>query len=116
MLTARPCSKPAKPGPGMYMLLYGHVGIYQRDGIGHANSDQRAGAGAVSRRDRGQLSGRPSLVNGRAERGGGAGDPAERRCARLLIAEAETRRERIVRALILRRVGADRQRGGRPRC
>src|ERR1700726_4704504 len=91
-----------KPGPGMFVLLSGHVAIPQRDGLGHVTPviDQSPGQFLA---EIGQLSGRVALVDGHAE-----GDvetlliPPERLRA-LLVAEADLG-ERIMRALILRRV------------
>ncbi|MCP4619795.1 MAG: FAD-dependent oxidoreductase [Bradyrhizobium sp.] len=91
-----------KPGPGMFVVLAGHVSITQRDGLGHVTPiiDQPPGQFLA---EIGQLSGRVALVDGHAE-----GDvetlliPPERLRA-LLVAEADLG-ERIMRALILRRV------------
>src|SRR5215813_921074 len=91
-----------KPGPGMFVVLSGHVLITQRDGLGHVTPiiDQPPGQFLA---EIGQLSGRVALVDGCAE-----GDvetlliPPERLRA-LLVAEADLG-ERIMRALILRRV------------
>ena len=91
-----------KPGPGMFVVLSGHVCVTQRDGFGRVSpvADQCAGQFLA---EIGQLSGRMALVDGRAE-----GDvetlliPPERLRA-LLVAEADLG-ERIMRALILRRV------------
>jgi thioredoxin reductase (NADPH) len=91
-----------KPGPGMFVVLSGHVAITQRDGLGHVTPviDQAPGQFLA---EIGQLSGRVSLVDGHAE-----GEvetlliPPERLRA-LLVAEADLG-ERIMRALILRRV------------
>src|ERR1700744_6391390 len=91
-----------KPGPGMFVLLSGHVAISQRDGLGHVTPVIDQGPGQFLA-EIGQLSGRVALVDGRAE-----GDvetlliPPERLRA-LLVAEADLG-ERIMRALILRRV------------
>jgi thioredoxin reductase (NADPH) len=91
-----------KPGPGMYVVLAGHVAITQRDGFGNVIPVIDQGPGQFLA-EIGQLSGRISLVDGHAE-----GDvetllvPPERLRA-LLIAEADLG-ERIMRALILRRV------------
>jgi thioredoxin reductase (NADPH) len=91
-----------KPGPGMFVVLSGHVAITQRDGLGHVTPVIDQGPGQFLA-EIGQLSGRISLVDGHAE-----GDvetlliPPERLRA-LLIAEADLG-ERIMRALILRRV------------
>src|ERR1700674_4652183 len=91
-----------KPGPGMFVILSGHVAISQRDGLGHVTPVIDQGPGQFLA-EIGQLSGRPALVDGHAE-----GDvetlliPPERLRA-LLVAEADLG-ERIMRALILRRV------------
>src|SRR5215813_877997 len=91
-----------KPGPGMFVVLSGHVAITQRDGLGHVTPVIDQGPGQFLA-EIGQLSGRVALVDGRAE-----GDvetlliPPDRLRA-LLVAEAVLG-ERIMRALILRRV------------
>jgi thioredoxin reductase (NADPH) len=91
-----------KPGPGMFVILSGHVAITQRDGLGHVTPVIDQGPGQFLA-EIGQLSGRVALVDGHAE-----GDvetlliPPERLRA-LLVAEAVLG-ERIMRALILRRV------------
>src|SRR5712672_987337 len=91
-----------KPGPGMFVILSGHVAITQRDGLGHVTPVINQVPGQFLA-ETGQLSGRPALVDGHAE-----GDvetlliPPERLRA-LLVAEADLG-ERIMRALILRRV------------
>jgi thioredoxin reductase (NADPH) len=91
-----------KPGPGMFVVLSGHVAITQRDGFGHVTPVIDQGPGQFLA-EVGQLSGRVALVDGHAE-----GDvetlliPPERLRA-LLVAEADLG-ERIMRALILRRV------------
>src|SRR3979411_367177 len=91
-----------KPGPGVFVLLAGHVAITQRDGLGHVTPIIDQGPGQFLA-EIGQLSGRVALVDGHAE-----GDvetlliPPERWRA-LLVAEADLG-ERIMRALILRRV------------
>src|SRR3569623_180877 len=91
-----------KPGPGMFVVLSGHVAITTRDGLGHVTPIIDQGPGQFLA-EIAQLSGRPALVDGHAE-----GDvetlliPPDRLRA-LLVAEAELG-ERIMRALILRRV------------
>src|SRR5258707_10116205 len=91
-----------KPGPGMFVILSGHVAITQRDGLGHVSPVIEQVPGQFLA-EIGQLSGRAALVDGHAE-----GDvetlliPPERLRA-LLVAEADLG-ERIMRALILRRV------------
>src|SRR5882757_4919203 len=91
-----------KPGPGMFVVLSGHVAITQRDGLGHVTPIIDQGPGQFLA-EIGQLSSRVALVDGHAE-----GDvdtlliPPDQLRA-LLVAEAELG-ERIMRALILRRV------------
>src|SRR5580693_1776285 len=91
-----------KRGPGMFVILSGHVAITQRDGLGHVTPVIDQGPGQFLA-EVGQLSGRPALVDGHAE-----GDvetlliPPDQLRA-LLVAEADLG-ERIMRALILRRV------------
>ena len=91
-----------KPGPGMFVLLSGHVVITQRDGLGHVTPVIDQGPGQFLA-EIGQLSGRVALVDGHAE-----GDVetlliSPERLRALLVAEADLG-ERIMRALILRRV------------
>src|SRR6266700_3118385 len=101
-----------KPGPGMFVILSGHVAITQRDGFGHVTPVIDQGPGQFLA-EIGQLSGRVALVDGHAE-----GDvetlliPPERLRA-LLVAEADLG-ERIMRALILRRVSLIQGGGGGP--
>ena len=101
-----------KPGPGMFVVLSGHVAITQRDGFGHVTPIIDQGAGQFLA-EIGQLSGRVALVDGHAE-----GEvetlliPPERLRA-LLVAEADLG-ERIMRALILRRVSLIRGGAGGP--
>ncbi len=91
-----------KVGPGMFVVLSGTVAISQRDGLGHVTPIIDQGPGQFLA-ELGQLSGRLALVDGRAE-----GDVetlliAPDQLRALLVAEAELG-ERIMRALILRRV------------
>src|SRR6202165_2156769 len=91
-----------KPGPGMFVILSGHVAITQRDGLGHVAPVIDQGPGQFLA-EIGALSGRVALVDADAE-----GDvetlliPPDRLRA-LVVAEADLG-ERIMRALILRRV------------
>ena len=91
-----------KPGPGMFVVLSGQIAITLRDGLGHVTPVIDQGPGQFLA-EIGQLSGRVALVDGHAE-----GDvetlliPPEKLRA-LLVAEADLG-ERIMRALILRRV------------
>ncbi|QPF85518.1 FAD-dependent oxidoreductase [Bradyrhizobium genosp. L] len=91
-----------RPGPGMFVVLAGQVAITQRDGLGRVAPVIDQGPGQFLA-EIGQLSGRPALVDGHAE-----GEvetlllpPQQLRA--LLVAEADLG-ERIMRALILRRV------------
>ena len=91
-----------KPGPGMFVVLSGQIAITLRDGLGHVTPVIDQGPGQFLA-EIGQLSGRVALVDGHAE-----GEietlliPPEKLRA-LLVAEADLG-ERIMRALILRRV------------
>ncbi|RZI76208.1 MAG: cyclic nucleotide-binding domain-containing protein [Variovorax sp.] len=91
-----------EPGPGMFLVLKGCVAITQRDGLGHVTPIVEQGPGHFLA-EVGQLSGRPALVDGHA-----LGEvetllvPPDQLRA-LIIAEADLG-ERLVRALILRRV------------
>ncbi|AVT83413.1 FAD-dependent oxidoreductase [Rhodopseudomonas palustris] len=91
-----------QPGPGMFVVLSGHVAVSQRDGLGHITPVAEQGPGQFLA-EIGQLSGRVALVDGIAE-----GEveclliPPDR-LRGLLVAEADLG-ERIMRALILRRV------------
>ena len=90
--------------PGMILVLKGQVAMSQRDGLGHVNPIVDHGPGQFIG-EVGQLSGRASLVDARAD--GGEVEalviPPDRLRA-LMVAEADLG-ERIMRALILRRVG-----------
>ena len=91
-----------KISPGMFVVLKGQVALTQRDGLGHLAPIAEQGVGQFLA-DVGQLSTRATLVDGTAE--GGVETlliPTEGLRA-LLVAEADLG-ERIMRALILRRV------------
>jgi thioredoxin reductase (NADPH) len=89
--------------PGMFIILSGEVAISQQNALGHEEAIVTHGPGAFIG-ELNQLSGRPSLVDARAL------NPVETlivpspRLRDVLVAEAELG-ERIMRALILRRVG-----------
>ncbi|MDM0073302.1 FAD-dependent oxidoreductase [Variovorax sp. J2P1-59] len=91
-----------EPGPGMFVVLQGTVSISQRDGLGHVVPIEHQGPGHFLA-EIAQLSGRPALVDGHAE------DDVETllvppdQLRALIIAEADLG-ERLVRAMILRRV------------
>src|ERR1700746_3914317 len=55
-----------KPGPGMFVVLAGHIAITERDGLGHVTPIVEQGPGQFAA-EVGQLSGRVSLVDGHAE-------------------------------------------------
>ena len=91
-----------KLSPGMFVVLKGVLSVVQRDGLGHVNPIVEQGPGQFTA-EAGQLSRRSAITDGTAK-----GDvetlliPTEG-LRSLLIAEAELG-ERIMRALILRRV------------
>jgi thioredoxin reductase (NADPH) len=91
-----------KPGPGMFVVLEGSIAITQRDGLGHVNP--------VTTVAKGQFLGEvASLSHGVALIDADTQEDTEALLIRpdslrtLIIAEADLG-ERIVRALILRRV------------
>ena len=90
-------------GHGLTILLSGQVEILQHDQTGRRIHIVTHEAGSFMG-ELAQLSGRPSLVNGEALTDGEAIAIAPDRLRAVLIAEAELG-ERIMRALILRRVG-----------
>src|SRR3977135_4418329 len=91
-----------KPGPGMFVLLSGHVAITQRDGLGHVTPVIDQGPGQFLA-EIGQLSGRIALVDGHAEGEVETLLVPPNKLRAVLVAEADLG-ERIMRALILRRV------------
>jgi thioredoxin reductase (NADPH) len=99
-------------GPGMFVLLSGSVKVYQRDGLGRELLVNVHHKGSFLA-EVGQLSGKPALVDGLAL------EPVEalliepERLRALIVAEAELG-ERIMRALILRRVGLIERGAGGP--
>jgi thioredoxin reductase (NADPH) len=90
-----------EPG-GMHIILSGHVIASQHDGLGHVTLILDSGPGQFLA-EVGSLSGDPSLVDAHAEGDVEALVIPPEGLRRLLIAEAELG-ERIMRALILRRV------------
>lgn len=101
-----------KPSPGLFVLLSGHAAVTEHDGMGRITPMLEEGPGQFFA-EVGQLSNRPALVDVTAE-----GDvealliPSEKLRA-LMIAEAELG-ERIMRALILRRMNLIQQGVGGP--
>ena len=91
-----------EPSPGLFVVMNGVVAVSQRDGLGHVTPIVRHGRGHFMG-EVGTLSGKPALVDGIAE------DDVEvllllpGQLRALIIAEADLG-ERLVRALILRRV------------
>jgi thioredoxin reductase (NADPH) len=92
-----------EPAPGMFVILRGTVALSQRDGLGHVNPLPPRGPGHFVA-EVATLAGRHALVDAHAQ------DEVEtllippEQLRALIIAEADLG-ERIVRALILRRVG-----------
>jgi|SRR6266550_1715386 len=91
-----------KPTAGMFVVLSGHVCIAQRDGLGHVTPVIEQGPGQFLA-EVSQLSGRAPLVDGYAEGEVEVLAIPPENLRRLLVAEAELG-ERIMRALMLRRV------------
>ncbi len=92
-----------QPGPGMFIVLKGVVALSQRDGLGHVVPILNQGPGHFMA-EVGTLSGKPSLVDGQALEDVEALLVLPGQLRALIIAEADMG-ERLVRALILRRVG-----------
>ncbi|RUO99551.1 FAD-dependent oxidoreductase [Hyphomicrobium sp.] len=90
-------------GAGLIIVLSGHVDISQRDMLGASKHIVTHGPGSFMG-ELAQMSGRPSLVDAIATDDVEAVVIAPSKLRSLLIAEAELG-ERIMRALILRRVG-----------
>jgi thioredoxin reductase (NADPH) len=90
------------PGPGMFVVLKGTVAVTHRDGLGNVTPIVDQGEGQFLA-EIGQLSGRVALVDGHAEGEVETLLIAPERLRALLVAEADLG-ERIMRALILRRV------------
>jgi thioredoxin reductase (NADPH) len=88
--------------PGMFVVLEGAIAICQRDGLGNVVPIIRQGPGQFTA-EVGTLSGQASLVDARADADGEALLLTPRQLRALIIAEADLG-ERLVRALILRRV------------
>jgi thioredoxin reductase (NADPH) len=92
-----------EPGPGMFVVLKGVIAISQRDGLGRVVPIVRHEPGSFAA-EVAQLSGGQALVDGYAEEDVEALHVPPAQLRALIIAEADLG-ERIVRALILRRVG-----------
>jgi len=92
-----------KPSPGMFIVLNGSARITRRDGLGHVHWVVDALPGQFMA-EIAQLSGQPALVDGHALQNIECILIRPERLRALLVAEAELG-ERIMRSLILRRVG-----------
>jgi thioredoxin reductase (NADPH) len=90
-------------GHGLTIILSGKVNVTRHDGLGHRELIVTHGPGAFLG-ELAQLAGRPSLVDAYAQEPVESLIIAPDRLRALLIAEAELG-ERIMRSLILRRVG-----------
>ncbi len=90
-------------GPGLMIILAGNVDITRRGQTGHREPIVTYGPGAFMG-ELAQLAGRPALIDAHAQGPVEALIIAPERLRALLISEAELG-ERIMRALILRRVG-----------
>ena len=101
-----------KVGAGLTIILSGNVDITQQDKPGHRTHIVTHGQGSFMG-ELAQLSGRPALVDAHAKDKVEALVIAPDKLRSLLIAEAELG-ERIMRALILRRVGLIETGGGGP--
>jgi thioredoxin reductase (NADPH) len=91
-----------QPGPGMYVVLSGVLAVNQRDGLGKVTPIVHHGPGHFMG-EVGSLSGRPALVDGVAQTDVEVLQLEPGQLRALIIAEADLG-ERLVRALILRRV------------
>src|SRR6185503_2449722 len=89
--------------PGMFVVLAGEVAITQHNALGREEPIVTHGPGSFIG-ELNQLSGRPSLVDARAVKPVETLVVSSPRLRDVLVAEAELG-ERIMRALILRRVG-----------
>ncbi len=96
-------AKVGEVGPGLTIILAGQVEIARRDGLGHSVPFVTYGPGSFMG-ELAHLSGRPTLIDAQARRPVEALVIPPDQLRALLIAEAELG-ERIMRALILRRVG-----------
>ena len=96
-------AKVGEVGPGLTIILAGQVEIVRRDELGHRTPIVTYGPGSFMG-ELAQLAGRPALIDAHAREPVEALIISPDRLRALLIAEAELG-ERIMRALILRRMG-----------
>jgi thioredoxin reductase (NADPH) len=92
-----------EPVPGVHLVVRGHIDVLQRDGLGHVVPLRRYGPGDFLG-EVGGLSGAQALVDAVAVDDVETRLVPPERLRAMIIAEAELG-ERIMRALILRRVG-----------
>ncbi len=92
-----------KPSPGMFVILSGSIRATRHDGLGHEVPLIEQGVGGFTA-EVGQLSGKPAFVDGFAQGEVEALLIPPEQLRALLVAEAALG-EKIMRALILRRVG-----------
>jgi thioredoxin reductase (NADPH) len=92
-----------EPTPGMFLVCRGTVSVFQRDGLGHVTPIVEEGPGQFLA-EVVQLSGGHSLVDCQARTDVEAVLLTPEQVRRLLVADADLG-ERVMRALILRRVG-----------
>lgn len=90
-------------GRGMHLVLSGRARIIQRDGLGHSHTITEEGPGQFLA-EVGTLTGKPALVDAQALEDITVLEVPPDHLRALLVAEADLG-ERIMRALILRRVG-----------
>lgn len=91
-----------EPGPGLFVVLQGRIAVSQRDGLGQVTPIVKHARGHFMG-EVGALSGQPSLVDGIAEEDTEVLLLRPSQLRALIVAEADLG-ERLVRALILRRV------------
>jgi thioredoxin reductase (NADPH) len=92
-----------KPSPGMFVILSGSIRVTRHDGLGHEVPLVEQGPGGFTA-EVGQLSGKPAFADGLANGAVEALLIVPEQLRALLVAEAALG-EKIMRALILRRVG-----------
>jgi len=104
--------KAGEVGSGLSIILEGQIEAIQKDAVGHQASIITQGPGSFLG-ELAQLAGRPALVDAYAREPAKALVITPDRLRALLVAEAELG-ERIMRALILRRIGLLETGGGGP--
>ena len=110
--TGAAISRTGEVSPGFFVVLTGEIAITRRDSFGHEQLIVTHGPGNFMG-ELAQLSGRPALVDAKALSAVEAVVIRPQRLRDLLVEEADLG-ERIMRALILRRVGLLETGGGGP--